>query len=166
MMGNKLGLDQVRPADIALISRFEKMLSVVNPDMTIFFQRLIDLPSKVENTQQVIEHFSDSLYKLPVDEKAEELFDTIAMYLERRKTNETAPETVIQVMRGTNPRFILRNYLLHQAIEEMESGEGGLFAKLQDAIKAPYAADHKEFFGKRPDWAGKKAGCSMLSCSS
>jgi uncharacterized protein YdiU (UPF0061 family) len=69
-------------------------------------------------------------------------------------------------MRESNPRFILRNYLLHQAIEEMERGEEGLFLKLQQAIKEPYSTNFDEFFAKRPDWASKKAGCSMLSCSS
>jgi hypothetical protein len=56
--------------------------------------------------------------------------------------------------------------LLHQAIEELEKGNGKLFEKLQDAIKGPYSNKYDDFFIKRPDWANKKAGCSMLSCSS
>ena len=69
-------------------------------------------------------------------------------------------------MRKANPRVILRNYLLHQAIEQVERGEKGLFEKLQEAMKKPYSTEFDEFFRKRPDWATKKAGCSMLSCSS
>jgi uncharacterized protein YdiU (UPF0061 family) len=69
-------------------------------------------------------------------------------------------------MRKNNPRFILRNYLLHQAIEELEKGDDKLFIKLQEAIKNPYSERNNEFFTKRPEWATQKAGCSMLSCSS
>jgi uncharacterized protein YdiU (UPF0061 family) len=69
-------------------------------------------------------------------------------------------------MKENNPSFILRNYLLHQAIEELERGETALFQKLQNAMKTPYAETNDEFLVKRPDWASQKAGCSMLSCSS
>jgi len=69
-------------------------------------------------------------------------------------------------MRKTNPRFILRNYLLHQSIEDLEKGDDGLFVQLQTAMKEPYSANHDEFFKKRPEWATEKAGCSQLSCSS
>jgi hypothetical protein len=33
---------------------------------------------------------------------------------------------------------------------------------LQQAIKTPYARDFDEFFARRPERAGRKAGCSML----
>jgi uncharacterized protein YdiU (UPF0061 family) len=69
-------------------------------------------------------------------------------------------------MKETNPRFILRNYLLHQSIEDLEKGNDELFRKLQQAIKEPYSNKFDEFFAKRPSWASQKAGCSMLSCSS
>ena len=69
-------------------------------------------------------------------------------------------------MQESNPRFILRNYLLHQAIEDLEKGDDTLFVKLQQAMKEPYSTNHDEFFQKRPSWATQKAGCSMLSCSS
>jgi uncharacterized protein YdiU (UPF0061 family) len=69
-------------------------------------------------------------------------------------------------MRAANPRFILRNYLLHQAIEELEKGENTLFLQLMEAMKEPYSNQFDQFLVKRPDWASQKAGCSMLSCSS
>jgi uncharacterized protein YdiU (UPF0061 family) len=69
-------------------------------------------------------------------------------------------------MKATSPRFILRNYLLHKAIEDLEKGDDTLFLKLQNAIKEPYSGKFDEFFEKRPSWASQKAGCSMLSCSS
>jgi uncharacterized protein YdiU (UPF0061 family) len=87
-------------------------------------------------------------------------------YIGRIKSNTGSREDSIVRMRANNPRFILRNYLLHQAIEDLEKGDDQLFSKLQEAMKDPYSNKYDEFFTKRPSWATQKAGCSMLSCSS
>jgi uncharacterized protein YdiU (UPF0061 family) len=166
MMGRKLGLDQVREADIDLISRFEKTLTTIKPDMTIFYQQLADLPGAVDNAQAAASHFAASFYGdlAPADEDA--LFGLMQAYGARLQDNTISREASLQLMRDANPRFILRNYLLHQAIEALEKGEDGLFLKLQEAIKDPYSNRFDEFLVKRPAWASQKAGCSMLSCSS
>ncbi len=165
MMANKLGLDSIRPEDGSLIKDLEEMLSAVKPDMTIFYQLLIDLPQDLE-AAAIIPHFQDSFYKEPDPEKSQKLTDWVQQYASRLKTNAITPEESINRMRASNPRFVLRNYLLHQAIEELENGENQLFEKLQAAMKEPYSRNFDEFFAKRPDWASQKAGCSMLSCSS
>ncbi len=166
MMGNKLGLDGVSEQDYNLISSFERMLSSVKPDMTIFYQRLMELPSSINTAQEVVSHFNDSFYKVPDRAKAENLFQLIKNYLERLKAGAGSREESLLKMKAANPCFIPRNYLLHQAIEELDRGDDALFSKLQEAIKDPYSNKFDEFFVKRPGWAGKKAGCSMLSCSS
>ena len=98
--------------------------------------------------------------------KSKKKFDFLKKYLARIDENTFGRETAVLLMQKNNPRFILRNYLLHQAIEELEKGEDKLFKKLQQAIKDPYSKKFDEFFVKRPEWANEKAGCSMLSCSS
>jgi uncharacterized protein YdiU (UPF0061 family) len=65
-----------------------------------------------------------------------------------------------------NPRFILRNYMLHEAIEKLEKEDDRLLKRLENYMKEPYSRKGDEYFMKRPDWAAQKAGCSMLSCSS
>ncbi|MDX5437980.1 MAG: YdiU family protein [Pontibacter sp.] len=166
MMGNKLGLDQVRSTDLDLIRQFEKTLSDIKPDMTIFFQLLIDLPLYMRSEKEVAEHFKDSLYQPLKPEEQEVMYHLISNYLERLNTNTITREASQKNMRAANPYFILRNYLLHQAIEELEKGENTMFLKLQEAMKEPYSTKHDEFFKLRPEWASQKAGCSMLSCSS
>jgi uncharacterized protein YdiU (UPF0061 family) len=166
MLGNKLGLDQVREEDIALLTRFDKTLSTLQPDMTIFYQLLIDLPLHLQEEQDIVNHFSESFYEEPEKGERELLAGLVKDYAERIGKNTGSREESIQRMRQANPRFILRNYLLHQAIEELEKGENQLFLKLQEAMKEPYSDKFDEFLAKRPDWASKKAGCSMLSCSS
>ncbi|MCC9136959.1 YdiU family protein [Pontibacter silvestris] len=166
MMGNKLGLDQVQAADTELIEQFEKVLSTIKPDMTIFYQLLIDFPLTIENEQDVWSHFQDSFYKDTESEEREAFYSLIKAYVARINKNTCSREESKKRMRASNPRFILRNYLLSQAIEELEKGENKLFIQLQEAIKEPYSSKFDEFFAKRPEWATKKAGCSMLSCSS
>jgi uncharacterized protein YdiU (UPF0061 family) len=165
MMANKLGLDSIRPEDGSLITDLEEMLSSVKPDMTIFYQLLIDLPLHKADAA-IIYHFQDCFYKELDADKSKKFTDWVQQYAERLKTNAITPEESINRMQASNPRFILRNYLLHQAIEELESGDNQLFEKLQAAMKEPYSRNFDEFFVKRPDWASQKAGCSMLSCSS
>ncbi|MBF8964994.1 YdiU family protein [Pontibacter sp. FD36] len=166
MMGRKLGLDQVSQIDRDLISQFEKTLAEIQPDMTIFYQLLIDLPLSVEGEEAVADHFKQALYDdLTADQKTA-LYTLIGNYLERLNTNKIKRSDSQEMMRKANPRFVLRNYLLHQAIEGLEKGDDTLFDKLQEAIREPYSDKFDEFFQTRPEWASQKAGCSMLSCSS
>lgn len=166
MMGRKLGLDAVKEGDSDFIAQFEEMLAALNPDMTLFYQLLIELPLDVKNQAEVLSHFQESFYDTPDQTTAKTLHAIILQYSARIQQN-TCPRSESQaMMRANNPRFILRNYLLHQAIEELERGEDQLFRELQEAIAAPYSKDFDKFLKKRPDWASQKAGCSMLSCSS
>lgn len=164
-MANKLGLDEVRQEDIEFIQNFENMLKVIKPDMTIFFQLLKELPL-VPDEQDFINHFNDCFYRELKEGEIETFNHSIKTYITRIKTNTISREKSVAVMTKTNPRFILRNYLLHQSIEQLEKGDDTLFKKLQEAIKNPYSDKFDEFFAKRPEWATQKAGCSMLSCSS
>jgi uncharacterized protein YdiU (UPF0061 family) len=114
----------------------------------------------------VADHFHDSFYKDLAPAEIDLLFGLMQDYAARIKANTISRDESVRRMRAANPRFILRNYLLHEAIAELEKGEDVLFQKLQQAIRAPYSSDSDEFLVKRPAWASQKAGCSMLSCSS
>jgi serine/tyrosine/threonine adenylyltransferase len=166
MMGNKLGLDELKEHDGQLIDDFEKMLRNVKPDMTIFFQSLIDLDVEKINEASLLQHFNESFYTEIQPQPKEQLVNVITRYATRIKTNTNTRTESQQVMRNTNPRFILRNYLLHQSIEDLQKGDATLFNTLHEALKDPYSDKYDEFFAKRPSWASNKAGCSMLSCSS
>ena len=166
MMGNKLGLDEVKAEDIPLINEFEKKLSMIKPDMTIFYQSLTELDSDLSKPADTLSHFKESFYTDLQQPELETLHNLIKTYQARIRKNECTREQSLSNMRKTNPRFILRNYLLHQAIENLEKGDDALFVKLQAAIKTPYSKNFDEFFARRPEWATQKAGCSMLSCSS
>ncbi|RYZ29420.1 MAG: YdiU family protein [Chitinophagaceae bacterium] len=165
MMGHKLGLDEVREQDAPLIAELEKMLSTIQPDMTIFYQLLIEFPAEAGKAA-LVQHFAESFYNDLTEQETDQFLQWLKQYAGRKKRNAITPEESMERMQTNNPRFILRNYLLHQAIEDLEKGDDSLFVKLQQALKEPYTNKHDEFFKKRPSWATQKAGCSMLSCSS
>lgn len=163
MMGKKLGLDQVNNEDKELITQFEKTLSSLQPDMTLFYRHLAEVTSK----KHIIEHFSSCFYRELNDPEKSDLTGLIENYLNRISQNSIPRELSREIMNRNNPRIILRNYLLHQAIEDLEKGDNKRFLRLQEAMKHPYETKgFEELVQKRPDWASNKAGCSMLSCSS
>lgn len=166
MMGNKLGLDQVKEEDKKLIGRFEKVLAELKPDMTIFYRLLIKIPIDTTDEKEILDHFETAFYQSPNETQGNIFLELIQNYAERICHNKISREASQEMMKIANPEFILRNYLLHQAIEGLEKDDDSLFRKLEKAIKDPYSGENSEFFKKRPDWATKKAGCSMLSCSS
>ena len=165
MMSRKLGFDRLRPGDGELIQRIEHMLATLKPDMTTFYQLLIELPLEVDQ-QSVLQHFQPSFYGTPDREQAELFENVIGKYLGRSVANSIGLQQRNAMMEHANPRIVLRNYQLHEAIEDLQKGDPGKFNKLEQALKEPYSRNHDELFAKRPDWAVSKAGCSMLSCSS
>lgn len=166
MMANKLGLDEVKPEDHTLLQELEKMLVSIQPDMTIFYQLLISLPTDMNEPADVEAYFKSCFYQQLLPAELAGLQQFISLYLARTNTNSIPREDSQEMMRKANPRFILRNYLLHMAITDLEKGDDKLFEELQHAIKNPYSAQADKFFKIRPDWANDQAGCSTLSCSS
>ena len=164
MMARKLGLRKVTTEDKQLIADVENLLAELKPDMSIFYRLLSDLPEELPEVQ-IPGYFKESFYNTPSEEQMRKLKLFLRDYNARLVNGEDSREDSRRLMKQANPKFILRNYLLHQAIEELEQGRDTLFRKLEQELKTPYD-ETTEFFARRPDWATNKAGCSMLSCSS
>lgn len=167
MMINKLGLDEYKPEDAALISLLEKTLSAIKPDMTLFYQLLANVEIDNVENDAVLNHFESCFYNDLTPLQKDSFAHLISEYKNRVRSSSLSSEERLEKMRKANPVFILRNYLLHQAIEDLEQGDRNRFDRLLEALKNPYTKTVKEdLLEKRPLWASNKAGCSMLSCSS
>ena len=73
-----------------------------------------------------------------------------------------------QKMNLHNPFFILRNYLVQEALDQLANGERTLLTEIWDALQNPFVENslNQKFFKRRPEWARNRPGCSALSCSS
>ena len=166
MMAGKTGLDRLRPDDAGLFKEIEKTLTLTQADMTIFYQLLIDLPLQNLDNDSIFNHFLESFYKELSQQEVEALCNLLRLYMTRIQSNTISRAESVKRMKSSNPRMILRNYILHEAIEDLQKGDDSLFVALQQAMKEPYSDKFDRFYKKRPSWATQKAGCSMLSCSS
>lgn len=166
MKANKMGFDELSDGDIGLIDDFENLLASLQPDMTIFYQLLGEIPEDLTTAAAISAHFDAALYHDLSEIEQELLVKNILTYQERLAKNTISRAAAQLKMRASNPRFILRNYLLYQAIYELEKGDDGLFKKLQAALSDPYSKAHDEFFALRPQWANEQPGSATLSCSS
>ena len=172
--GQKLGLKQIKDrGDEALITDLLDLLTGVETDMTIFFRQLsaVDL--------SVFEHQGNwndlgpifgSFYNLSAvpPSHQQELLDWTRRYARRFASQGSSPLERSRLMNGVNPKFVFRNYLAQEAIDEFYSGSTTKIERILERSKSPYSdqSGDAELCGARPEWARFKPGCSALSCSS
>ena len=168
MMRAKLGLVLAEETDINLIQSLEDNLQVIETDMTIFFRLLSSF--NIQQPEKGIELIQDAFYT-PEQGVGEVLnnwkhwFVSYAKRLERETISCAERE---QLMKTTNPKYVLRNYMAQMAIDKAEKDDVSLIDELYEVLKKPYEEqpEFEHWFAKRPEWARHKVGCSMLSCSS
>ena len=161
MLANKFGLDEVLPEDERFFTDWQQLMQDLNLDYTLFFQSLEKPFFDVK-----IDDFTNSFYRNLKDSELTRLSDFIGKYQERKLKNKISETESLELMSKTNPKFILRNYLLFEAIQEAENGNYDLFFKLKEALHNPYENRFPEFNQKRPSKYDNQTGCSQLSCSS
>lgn len=127
---------------------------------------VFSLLEKVDAQTNAALHFEPCFYYNLTQSQILQLENFVQHYVDRKSQNTISTEESLQKMQRANPKFILRNYLLFQCIEETDQGDFTLLNKLLKALENPYEELYPEFSVKRPDWAGDQPGCSTLSCSS
>ena len=181
MMMNKLGLSESLENDPLLVEQLIEILSVIETDMSLFFRKL-SLIHNPEITQSFVRltandiqihatEFLDESYYHPEHRTRDyhtKINTFLNQYLKRCNQSESDPNQIQSLMNHTNPKYVLRNYLTHEAAEKAENGDYSMLNELLEIIKNPYneQPEHDSYAEKRPEWARHKAGCSMLSCSS
>ncbi len=167
MMAEKLGLAEFRgPEDRKLIDELLSVLQLVETDMSIFFRQLANFDSQAPNQQCVsTAYYSPEAVTEDVHARTANWFRS---YATRLAQDHLSNDERRVRMNRVNPKYVLRNYLAQLAIDKAEGGDASLVNELLDTLRNPYAEqpDREEWAAKRPDWARRRAGCSMLSCSS
>lgn len=173
MMAEKLGLRSFEgQSDLAIFHSLEKLLAMVETDMTIFYRLLATLPNELDlqSQQQWLTLFTPCYYDLQqLDSQYVQAFSVwLTRYLKRINVDGLTQKKRMEKMNRVNPNYVLRNYLVQQAIELAEKGDFSEILKLQMIFKNPYQEqpEHRDYAKKRPDWARNKMGCALLSCSS
>jgi uncharacterized protein YdiU (UPF0061 family) len=168
MMRSKLGLQIEDEKDQSLIQDLEDILHQTETDMTIFFRNLSNF--KKENPSESLRVINDAFYKLDeVVGNIKKRWDVwFKNYGNRLKKETFSNEERKDEMNAVNPKYVLRNYMAHLAIDDADKGDYKLINELFNLLKKPYdeQLEHEKWFAKRPEWARDKVGCSMLSCSS
>jgi uncharacterized protein YdiU (UPF0061 family) len=161
----KLGLAECRDGDVDLVRDLHRLLQEHEVDMTLWFRALAEAPPGLPPLQA----FQPAFYDDARREQGGAAFMDWLLRREARLREDRLPAGVRgELMRGANPKFVLRNWLAQQAIDRAHAGDMAGIDELLEVMRRPYddQPGHEAFAARRPDWAKVKAGCSMLSCSS
>lgn len=140
----KLGLTIEQSDDLKLIEAFLSWMQKNKKDYTNTFRGFTKDPDSL---------FEDAEGKAWYEE-----------YQRRLSLEQISPEKRGKMMSQANPKFVLRNYLAQEAIQDAEKSDFTRLIKLLEVLKNPYA-ENPEFddFAKAPPEWGKKL---EISCSS
>lgn len=162
MLCKKFGFDELKKEDEAFFANWQGFMQELELDHTLFFHQL----EKITPDTDLKEHFSPVAYAVLDEEKLKRLKVFNQQYQSRLLSNSISKEESLELMKKTNPKFTLRNYLLYECIEEINKGKTEMLIKLTEALENPYQERFPEFSVKRPSNYNDTAGCSTLSCSS
>lgn len=162
MLSKKFGFEKVLSEDANFFTQWQRLMQDLSLDHTLFFTHL-EKSVEEENYRFPLEEIS---YKLLSEKQKSDFESFIEKFRNRMKLNVGSKKDSLNLMKKNNPKFILRNYLLFECIEEIKEGKRELLNQLLDAIQHPYEGKYPELCVKRPAKYDEVPGCSMLSCSS
>ncbi len=162
MLCRKFGFDALLPQDERFFTEWQQMMQDLQLDYTLFFNSL----ENFEEDSDPKELFSKCFYQPITENHWDQVLTFLQNYKIRSLQNNIPKKESKEMMKLHNPKFILRNYLLYQCIEEVKIGKTELLHKLISALENPYQEIFPEISVKRPSEFNGTMGCSMLSCSS
>jgi len=142
LMNSKLGLGPVQKGDQDLVNELLVLMAKNNIDYTNFFRALSDRTA----------------------EYSDDFTAWCGRYHQRLAQEDTTPAHRQQKMRGANPKYILRNYLLQIAIVQAEQGDFAEIDKLLNLLRRPFddQPEQQAYAAEPPDWGRHLE----VSCSS
>ena len=172
-MNKKLGLQgDMGPSREKLVESLWSLLLLKETDFTLFFRGLSSwTPPKADVPLDRIPLFVQEAWydeKAPTQAMETQILQWFRDYAHEIRQGKTSEEDRHRGMKAVNPKYVFRNYLAQEIIDEIEQGSTAKLERLLNTLKRPYDEHPEEtgFAQKRPEWARHRAGCSMLSCSS
>jgi uncharacterized protein YdiU (UPF0061 family) len=172
MMAARLGWGSVQAGDEQLIDAFVELMTVTEVDYLILCRSLADVPVAEEASDEaLLAPIYEAFYEptaITSGEVKQRYLEWLRLWAQRARASGMSDLQRQSKMRSMNPKYVLRNYLAHEAITKAEAGDISGVHELLDVIRDPYGEQpgRERFALKRPDWARTMPGCSMLSCSS
>lgn len=169
MMATRLGWGALRGSDEQLIDAFVEMMTLAEVDYLILCRALAEVPVREDaSDEELLSPLLGAFYRPEqFDESVRARYVAwVKMWAHRVRSGEVSDHAA--AIRALTPKYVLRNYLAHEAIQVAEQGEASGVLELLDVLRDPYGEQpgRERFAAKRPDWARTTPGCSMLSCSS
>ncbi|MEN3276795.1 MAG: serine/tyrosine/threonine adenylyltransferase [Massilia sp.] len=156
----KLGLATSHEGDRALFDGLFTIMQGSHVDFTLLFRRLGELKRDVAPADTAA---ADApLRDLFIDRPA---FDDWAVrYRERLRLEDSTDDTRRAAMNRVNPKYVLRNYLAQQAIEQAQKGDYSGVHELLAVLEHPFDEQpgREAYAALPPDWAAHLE----VSCSS
>jgi uncharacterized protein YdiU (UPF0061 family) len=157
LMGQKLGFTEFAQDDFPLLEELLAILENAHADWTIFWRKLSYVDKDDITTHEAI-----------IDEVTErdQLRTWLSKYFELLATKNytLTKDKRHKLMLSVNPKYILRNYLLQNAIDEAEKGNFNEIDILFKIVTNPYEEqpEHETYAAHPPYWAKQVT----VSCSS
>ena len=176
----KLGFAKDQDVGDDVWAALEPLLRDSRVDWTIFFRQLTavvhdysdDSSTDYANMFDVIvgneeERPGSSAFYEPLDqEKREKWIAWIQMWREALKSSQDAA-TAYERMRKSNPKYILREWMLVDAYTDAANGKEAELFNLFDLIQRPYdegsATEEKRYYRRAPEEALTKGGTGFMS---
>jgi uncharacterized protein YdiU (UPF0061 family) len=151
----KIGLMTLETEDPNLFGFLLQTLSKLSIDFTFFFRQLSNYKvNRIDSLSELWNYY----------EKSEELIKWLALYDLRLKKEVSDDSIRSAKMKSVNPKYVLRNYIAQEIIEDVEKGESGKLKNWLEILYSPFA-EHPEYESySKPTPTAKKN--FSISCSS
>ena len=135
LMAQRLGLDVNKSADsyAKLVIGLLKALQTSKTDYNQFFYEL----SKCDNNEKIKKLIDISVYRQSLDK-------WLGEYIKVRELEKEDFNDVREKMKKVNPKYIIKNYMLQEAIDKAQEGDFKLVNDLLNIAQKPFD-EHKEY---------------------
>lgn len=131
----KMGLITEEEDDYKLLVQALQMLSKLSIDYTFFWRQLTEYKtSRKESLKEIWDYYG----------RRDEVEEWLDLYSERLKRENSNDEERSLRMKKNNPKYVLKNYIAQEVIEDVEKGNSAKLEQWLNVLYSPFA-EHPDF---------------------